>query len=106
MAEKPGFKFTHEGNLYKTIQEKQRFQVEWIPGQGTESIFSRIDEVHTGTLEDPIPAFANMEYVKGLYYLENNQIYRMNREGLTDGDGVVLQFLPSELLGQYFELIS
>ena len=42
MADKPGFKFTHDGNLYKTVQEKQRFQAEWIPGHGTESIFTRI----------------------------------------------------------------
>lgn len=106
VAAEPGYKFTHEGDLYKTINANQRFQAEWIPGQGTESIFIRIDEVHTGTLEDPIPAAANMEYVKGLYYIEDGQVYRMNREGMEDGDKIVLQFLPSALVGQYFELIS
>lgn len=106
VAEGSGFKFTHEGNLYKTVHERQRFQADWIPGQGTESIFTRIDEAHTGTLEDPIPASANMEYVKGLYYLENGQIYLMNREGMNDGGGIVLQFLPSALVGQYFALVT
>ena len=47
-----------------------------------------------------------MEYVKGLYYLEDRQVYRMNREGMEDGEAVVLQFLPSALAGQYFELVK
>lgn len=106
VAEGSGFKFTHEGNLYKTVHEMQRFQADWIPGQGTESIFTRIDEAHTGTLEDPIPASANMEYVKGRYYIENGQVYLMDREGMSVGEGIVLQFLPSALVGQYFELVS
>jgi hypothetical protein len=106
VATTPGFKFTHEGNLYKTIHENQRFQADWIPGQGTESIFTRIDEAHTGTLDDPIPASVNMEYVKGQYYLENSRVYLMNREGMEDGEGIVLQFLPSSLVEQYFELVA
>lgn len=105
-AEEAGYKFTHEGNLYKTAHERQRFQADWIPGQGTESIFTRIDEARTGTLDNPIPASANMEYVRGLYYLENDQIYLMNREGMNDGEGIVLQFLPSALVGQYFALVT
>lgn len=106
LAEEAGYKFTHEGNLYKTVHEKQRFQADWIPGQGTESIFTRIDEIHAGTLEDPILAAVNMEYVKGLYYVENGRIYWMNREGMEDGERVILQFLPSALVGQYFKLIQ
>lgn len=106
VAAEPGYKFTHEENLYKTINANQRFQAEWIPGQGTESIFTRIDEIHAGTLKDPIPAAANMEYAKGLYYIEDGQIYRMIREGMEDGEKIVLQFLPSEMVGQYFELVS
>lgn len=105
VAEGVGYKFTYDSNLYKTVNANQRFQADWIPGQGTESIFTRIDEVHLGTLKDPILAAANMEYEKGLYYLENGQVYRMNREGMLDGEKIILQFLPSELVGQYFELV-
>lgn len=104
VATEPGYKFTHEGNLYKTINANQRFQAEWVPEAGTESIFTRIDEVYTGTLDDPIPASYNMKYTKGKYYLENGNIYLMNRAGMEDGESVVLQFIPSELLGQYFIL--
>lgn len=105
VAAESGYKFTHEGNLYKTVNAGQHFQAEWVPGQGTESIFMRIDEVHEGTLEDPIPAVINMEYTRGLYYTEDGQVYRMNREGMSEGEKIVLQFLPSSLVGQYFELI-
>ncbi len=105
-AAEAGYKFTHRNQLYKTIHENQSFRVEWIPGDGTESLFIRMDESHAGTLEDPIPAAAGMEYVKGLYYLEDGQAYRMIREGMEDGESVVLQFLPSALAGQYFELVK
>lgn len=105
-AAESGYKFTYEGNLYKTIQGNQSFQAEWVPGAGTESLFVRIDESHAGTLEDPIPAAVGMEYIKGRYYLEDGQVYRMSREGMEDGESVVLQFLPSALAGQYFELVG
>ena len=55
---------------------------------------------------DLIPASVNMEYVKGQYYLENSRVYLMNREGMEDGEGIVLQFLPSSLVEQYFELVA
>lgn len=61
---------------------------------------------HAGTIEDPIPASRGMEYVKGLYYIENNVIYLMNRQGMQDGESVVLQYMPSELVGQYFEIVG
>lgn len=106
MASGAGYKFTYNGNLYKTVHDNQRFAAEWIPGQGTESIFTCIDEIHAGTLEDPIPAAVNMEYTKGLYYLEDDTVYLMNREGMADGESTVLQFLPSALIGQYFEVVA
>lgn len=76
-----------------------------MPGEGTESLYTCIDEAHAGTLEDPIPAAANMEYIKGRYYIEDGQIYLMNRAGMEDGEGIVLQHLPSALVGHYFEIV-
>lgn len=104
-ADKAGYKFTYGNALYKTVQNYQTFQAEWVPGEGTESIFTRIDEVHSGMIEDPIPAARNMEYIKGIYYLDGGKIYLMNRAGMEVGEGVTLQFMPSELIGQYFELV-
>ena len=47
-----------------------------------------------------------MEYTKGKYYSEDGTIYLMNREGMADGETIVLHFLPSQLVGQYFEVIE
>lgn len=74
-AEKSGFKFTYGEDLYKTIPPEQQFLPNWIPGQGTESIFERIDETHAGTKEDPIPFKTNMEVFKDKYYIEDGILY-------------------------------
>lgn len=74
-AEKVGFKFTYGDDLYKTIPPEQQFLPNWIPGQGTESIFERIDETHAGTKEDPIPYKVNMEVFKDKYYVEDGILY-------------------------------
>ena len=98
-AEKSGFKFTYGEDLYKTIPPEQRFLENWVPGQGTESIFERIDETHEGTKEDPIPYKVNMEVFKDKYYTEDGILYRCTR----DSD-IPLQNKASELVGHYFEV--
>lgn len=76
----------------------------WTPADAP-SIWTAIDIEHEGTLEDPIPAVAGMEYIKGKYYIEDGTIYLMNRQGMADGESVVLHYLPSQLVGQYFEAV-
>lgn len=104
IAKEIGYKFTHNNELYKTAQADLLFQSQYAPGQGTESLYTHIDESHAGTLEDPIPAFANMEYFQGKYYVENDIIYLCNSE--LAKDGIVLQFMPSQLVGIYFEKVE
>ena len=103
-TEKAGFRFTHDGNLYKTIPANHTFQADWVPGVGTESIYVRIDEAHDGTKYDPIPAARGMEYVYGLYYAdgEDGKLYQCHRTGEAYGGTVVLQYMPHELVGNYF----
>lgn len=74
-AEKSGFKFTYGEDLYKTIPPEQQFLPNWIPGQGTESIFERIDETHEGTKTDPIPYKVNMTVYADKYYTEDGILY-------------------------------
>ena len=62
--------------------------------------------VETGSIDNPIPAVANMEYIKGFYYTENGVLYIMNREGMAEGEGVTLAYTPSQLVGQYFEVVT
>ena len=77
----------------------------WNPVDAS-SIWTAIDIEHEGTLEDPIPAVAGMEYVYGKYYIEGETVYICKRTGEAEGGTIVLQFLPSQLVGQYFELVE
>lgn len=99
-AEKAGFKFTYHGDLYKTIPANHTFAKEWVPGVGTESIYTRIDEAHTGTLEDPIPYTGNMELFEGLYYIEYDVVYLCTR---STGQPVYHEL--SALVGVYVEIV-
>ena len=102
-----GFRLRYQGDLYKTAQLIEEVQDTYKPGDvGTESLYTHIDDAHAGTLEDPIPAQRNMEYIKGKYYTENGQIYFMSRDGMNDGEGVTLQYVPSELVNNYFTLVQ
>ena len=111
-VQKKGFRCRYEVNgqmnLYKLSCDDQTAEgtqilAEWNP-KDAQAIWTAIDIEHAGTLEDPIPAAAGMEYVKGKYYIENGTIYLMNREGMQDGESIALQYLPSQLVGQYFEV--
>ncbi len=98
-AKETGFKFTYGDDLYKTIKANQQFLPNWILGQGTESIFERIDETHTGTKEDPIPYKVNMEVFEDKYYIEEGILYICTRNSEQP-----LQNKASELIGHYFEV--
>lgn len=111
-AEKQGFKFRDGDDLWKTAQDNVTFQAQYRPGEGTESLYTHIDESHAGTQDDPIPAKANMEYEYGKYYSEGDVIYLCKRGGIPEedavamyGEKVTLQYLPSALVGQYFEVV-
>ena len=60
------------------------------------------------TQDNPIPAERGMEYVYGLYYSdsEDGKLYLCQRTGESAGGTVVLQYMPHELVGQYFEAVS
>ena len=77
----------------------------WNPVDAS-SIWTAIDIEHEGTLEDPIPAVAGMEYIYGKYYIEGETIYICKRTGEAEGGTIVLQFLPSQLVGHYFEAVN
>lgn len=78
-ASKAGYRFKYGTDLYKTINDEHTFAVQWIPGEGTESLYVKIEETHVGTLEDPIPYTGNMVLENGKYYSQNDVIYLCNR---------------------------
>lgn len=75
-----GYKFLYGDILYKTIQDNLQIQEQWIPGEGTESLYAVIDETHAGTQEDPIPYNGNMALENGKYYSQDGVIYLCNRD--------------------------
>lgn len=55
-----------------------------------------------GTLENPITAAEGMRYYKDLYYADGGKIYRCIRDD-SNGQGTILHYVPSQLVGIYFE---
>ena len=88
--------------LYKCVQAHTS-QALWEPA-ATPALWVVIDVAHAGTQDDPIPASRGMEYTYGKYYLdsEDGKTYKCERVGEADGGKIVLQYLPHELVGQYF----
>lgn len=98
-VDKAEYKFQHGGKLYKTIPANHTFQADWIPGVGTESLYTRIDETHDGSRYDPIPYDGNMALTAGLYYIQDGVTYLCNR----DTANPVYNTL-AELVGLYVEI--
>lgn len=88
--------------VYKCAQAHTS-QEGWAPHL-TPALWAVIDAAHTGTQDDPIPAARGMEYEYGKYYLdsEDGKTYCCERTGEAAGGKITLQFLPHELIGQYF----
>ena len=101
-ATEKGYKFCDGGDLYKTAQENVTFQEQYRPVEGTESLYTRIDETHAGTLEDPIPWVLNMQPEKDKYYVEGELIAKC-----IEDPGQALHNKLSELCpGRYFEAVE
>lgn len=98
-AKEQGYKFRDGEDLYKTAQDNVTFQEQYRPGPGTESLYTRIDETHAGTLEDPIPWKVNMQPEAGKYYKEGDLIAKC-----IEDPGQALHNSLAELCpGRYFE---
>lgn len=78
-------------------------QENWPP-HSTPAVWTIINVDHAGTQDDPIPAARGMEYTYGLYYKdpEDTKLYKCERIGEQSGNKITLQYLPHELVGQYF----
>lgn len=97
---KQGFKFLYGDALYKVIQpDGLTIQEQYIPGEGTESLYAVINETNAGTQEDLIPYNGNMALENGKYYSQGGVIYLCNR----DTEIPVYQALK-DLVGLYVEV--
>lgn len=94
------------GKLYK-CRKAHTSQERWNPA-ATPDLWVVIDVTHAGTQADPIPASRGMEYEYGKYYFdsEDGKTYLCERTGEAAGGKIVLQYLPHELVGNYFKAVS
>lgn len=96
------YKFLYGDVLYKVIQpDGLTIQEQYIPGEGTESLYAVIDETHAGTREDPIPYAGNMALENGKYYIQGDAVYLCNR----NTEIPVYQDL-ADLVGLYVETVE
>ena len=89
--------------LYKAAQAHTT-QADWTPDK-TPALWAVVgDPSEAGTIDDPITAARGMEYEYGLYYFdpEDGKTYLCEREGEEAGGKIILQYLPHELVDQYF----
>ncbi len=94
-----GQRVRYQDHLHKVTTAHEK-QAAWTPTDAP-TLFEAIDEAHTGTLEDPIPAAPNMEYYAGKYYSEGGTVYRCTR-----GTGIPIVQMPSTLVGIYFKIVE
>lgn len=91
---------TEDADLYKVIQPSLVIQSHYPPGAGTESLYTRIDELHAGTLYDPIPYSGNMALENGKYYTQDGVTYLCNRS-----TGQPVYNALADLVGLYVEVV-
>ena len=89
--------------LYKVLQAHTT-QADWTPDV-TPALWAVVgDPGQAGTIDAPITAARGMEYEYGLYYFdpEDGKTYLCERIGEETGGKIILQYLPHELVDQYF----
>ena len=94
-----GDRVQYNGGLYKVLQAHTS-QETWLPGTGTESLYTRIDEQHDGTKYDPIPYSGNMALEAGKYYSQSGKTYLCNRD-----TGNPVYNALADLVGLYVEKV-
>lgn len=73
-----GQRVVYGGKLYR-IGATHTAQADWAPDTAV-SLFTRIDETHAGTAEDPIPYEGNLVLTAGQYYSQYGTVYRCIRD--------------------------
>lgn len=73
-----GMRVRYGGKLYEVLQAHTA-QADWTPDAAV-SLFTVVNEVHTGTESDPIPYEGNMALVNGLYYTQDGVVYKCTRD--------------------------
>ena len=90
-----GYKVQHGGKLWRCIQAHTAM-TGWEPSMATASLWETVNEIHDGSIDDPIPYDGNMALVNSLYYIQNGVIYLCIRD-----TGNPVYHALSDLVGLY-----
>lgn len=93
-----GYKAKYNGHLYKVLQAHTS-QEGWKPDV-VPSLWTEINETHTGTLEDAIPYNGNMILEKDKYYYQDYEIYKCIRDSVNPVYHNLI-----DLIGLYVEVV-
>jgi hypothetical protein len=91
-----GLKVQRNGKLFRVVQAHTS-QDGWQP-ENVPALFEQINEVHSGTADDPIPYEGNMALVTGRYYYQDGKMYLCNRDTVNPVYHALI-----ELVGLYVE---
>lgn len=100
VGDRVSYKPGEEVEVWK-CRQAHTSQEEWAPSTATASLWERIEETHTGTVDDPIPYNINLAVFEGLYYTEDNVLYICTRDS-----GNPLYATAASLIGNYFEVVT
>lgn len=87
--------------LFK-CQTPHKSQEDWSP-ENSPSLWYQVVKEGTGTYNDPFVINSNLsqQYYKDKYYLEGVVLYLCIRDS-----GIPIAYTPSQLIGQYFEVVA
>lgn len=96
-----GDEVSHKGDIWVSDYDNNV----WEPGVFGWHVKQDTPSDEDGTQGHPFTAARGMEYEYGKYYLdpEDSKTYLCKRTGEAEGGKITLQYLPHELIGQYFE---
>ena len=92
---KKGFRVRHGEYLWATVKA-MTIEAHYPPSEGMESLYTKVNETHDGTIYDAIPYEGNMALENGKHYTQNEVIYLCNRDTVNPVYNAL-----SELVGLY-----
>ena len=100
-----GDRCRYNGKLYKCYNAITGDNPTWTPDVTSAHWELVANHEQEGNLSKPIPAEVCMRYYKDKYYKEGDKIYKCTRDD-NNGQGTILYYTPSQLVGQYFEEVA
>lgn len=97
-----GERCRYQGKLYRCYNPITANPT-WTPDV-TPAHWTVVTVGEDGTRDNPITAAEGMRYYKDLYYAEEDKLYLCTRDDT--GNGTILHYLPSQLVGVFFEEVT